>query len=54
VGCTATGVSGAGARPTYYDYARAPAALARERRPPSIDDVIAGGETWKIPEGSER
>jgi 2-oxoglutarate ferredoxin oxidoreductase subunit beta len=50
---TVTGVFRSVSRPAYDDDVRDQAALAREQRPPSIADVIAGPETWNVPERSE-
>ena len=50
---TVTGVFRSVSRPAYDDDVRDQAALAREARPPSIGEVIAGPETWNVPERSE-
>ncbi|MCH7230550.1 2-oxoacid:ferredoxin oxidoreductase subunit beta [Glycomyces sp. L485] len=52
--CAVTGVFRSVSRPAYDDEVRDQAVLAREQHPPSIEDVIAGGDTWTVSERSER
>ncbi|GAB3994088.1 2-oxoacid:ferredoxin oxidoreductase subunit beta [Glycomyces albus] len=49
-----TGIFRSVSRPTYDDEVRDQAERARQDQPPSMQDVLAGGETWSVSERSER